>query len=154
MIFVHFSIKLWVFKIKIFHRTTKCNSKLHNGQFLEATAKLLIIIVFVQDGSPTPHPFSSRPYFVCKFSRQIIALNIKVSNAPRNDVALLRTITYRAIKTTGTLIVKMHSLLSNEIGYERLRKVSLPEADMTEVSGVRNCSSEFRIPTVIVRPAQ
>jgi hypothetical protein len=48
----------------------------------------------------------------------------------------------------------MHSLLSNEIGYERLRKVSLPEADMTEVSGVRYCSSEFRIPTVIVRPAQ
>jgi hypothetical protein len=28
-------------------------------------------------------------------------------NAPRNDVAPLKTITYRAIKTTGTLIVKM-----------------------------------------------
>jgi hypothetical protein len=27
------------------------------------------------------------------------------SNAPRNDVARLKTITYRAIKTTGTLIV-------------------------------------------------
>jgi hypothetical protein len=27
------------------------------------------------------------------------------TNAPRNDVALLKTITYRAIKTTGTLIV-------------------------------------------------
>jgi hypothetical protein len=27
------------------------------------------------------------------------------SNAPRNDVALLKTITYRAIKTTGTLLV-------------------------------------------------
>ncbi len=27
------------------------------------------------------------------------------SNAPRNDVALLKTITYRAIKITGTLIV-------------------------------------------------
>jgi hypothetical protein len=27
------------------------------------------------------------------------------SNALRNDVALLKTITYRAIKTTGTLIV-------------------------------------------------
>ncbi len=26
--------------------------------------------VFVQGGSPTPHPFSSRPHFVCKFSRQ------------------------------------------------------------------------------------
>jgi hypothetical protein len=26
-------------------------------------------------------------------------------NAPRNDVAFLKTITYRAIKTTGTLIV-------------------------------------------------
>ncbi len=26
-------------------------------------------------------------------------------NAPRNDVAPLKTITYRAIKTTGTLIV-------------------------------------------------
>jgi hypothetical protein len=29
----------------------------------------------------------------------------KWSNAPRNDVAPLKTITYRAIKTTGTLIV-------------------------------------------------
>ncbi len=29
-----------------------------------------IIILFVQGGSPTPHPFSSRPHFVCKFSRQ------------------------------------------------------------------------------------
>jgi hypothetical protein len=28
------------------------------------------ISVFVQGGSPTPHPFSSRPHFVCKFSRQ------------------------------------------------------------------------------------
>jgi hypothetical protein len=27
------------------------------------------------------------------------------SNAPRNDVALLKTITYHSIKTTGTLIV-------------------------------------------------
>jgi hypothetical protein len=27
------------------------------------------------------------------------------SNAPRNDVALLKTITYPALKTTGTLIV-------------------------------------------------
>ncbi len=27
------------------------------------------------------------------------------SNAPRNDVVPLKTITYRAIKTTGTLIV-------------------------------------------------
>ncbi len=26
--------------------------------------------MFVQGGSPTPHPFSSRPHFVCKFSRQ------------------------------------------------------------------------------------
>ncbi len=28
------------------------------------------IIVFEQGGSPTPHPFSSRPPFVCKFSCQ------------------------------------------------------------------------------------
>jgi hypothetical protein len=28
------------------------------------------------------------------------------SNAPRNDIEPLKTITYRAIKTTGTLIVK------------------------------------------------
>jgi hypothetical protein len=34
-----------------------------------------------------------------------LALKISTSNAPRNDVALLKTITYRAIKTTGTLIV-------------------------------------------------
>ncbi len=26
--------------------------------------------IFAQGGSPTPHPFSSRPHFVCKFSRQ------------------------------------------------------------------------------------
>ncbi len=30
------------------------------------------------------------------------------SNAPRNDVAPLKTITYRAIKTAGTLIVNPH----------------------------------------------
>ncbi len=35
---------------------------------------LLIIIVFVQGGSPTPHPFSSRSHFVCKFSRQRILI--------------------------------------------------------------------------------
>jgi hypothetical protein len=29
------------------------------------------IILFAQGGSPTPHPFSSRPHFVCKFSRQM-----------------------------------------------------------------------------------
>ena len=29
-----------------------------------------LIILFAQGGSPTPHPFSSRPHFVCKFSRQ------------------------------------------------------------------------------------
>jgi hypothetical protein len=29
------------------------------------------------------------------------------SNAPRNDVATLKTITYRAIKTTGILIVSI-----------------------------------------------
>ncbi len=29
------------------------------------------------------------------------------SNAPRNDVAPLKTIMYRAIKTTGTLIVNI-----------------------------------------------
>jgi hypothetical protein len=29
------------------------------------------------------------------------------SNAPRNDVASLKTITYRAISTTGTLIVNI-----------------------------------------------
>jgi hypothetical protein len=31
------------------------------------------------------------------------------SNAPHNDVALLKIITYRAIKTTGTLIVTSYS---------------------------------------------
>ncbi len=30
------------------------------------------------------------------------------TNAPRNDVAPLKTITYRAIKTTGTIIVITH----------------------------------------------
>ncbi len=27
------------------------------------------LIVFALGGSPTPHPISSRPHFVCKFSR-------------------------------------------------------------------------------------
>jgi hypothetical protein len=36
------------------------------------------------------------------------------SNAPRNDVALLKTIMYRAIKTTGTLIVIKDSYTANE----------------------------------------
>jgi hypothetical protein len=31
---------------------------------------LCFLIMFAQGGSPTPHPFSSRPHFVCKFSRQ------------------------------------------------------------------------------------
>ncbi len=34
------------------------------------------------------------------------------SNAPQNDVAPLETITYRAIKTTGTLIVLQRTRLS------------------------------------------
>jgi hypothetical protein len=29
-----------------------------------------LIIMFVQGASPTPHPFYSRPRFVCKFSRE------------------------------------------------------------------------------------
>jgi hypothetical protein len=33
------------------------------------------------------------------------------SNAPHNDVAPLKTITYRAIKTTGTLIVILSGLI-------------------------------------------
>jgi hypothetical protein len=32
------------------------------------------------------------------------------SNAPRNDVAPLKIITYRAIKTTGTLIVITYNI--------------------------------------------
>ncbi len=36
------------------------------------------------------------------------------SNAPRNDVAALKTIMYRAIKTTGTFIVK--KLFSSPFG--------------------------------------
>jgi hypothetical protein len=38
------------------------------------------------------------------------------SNAPRNDVAPLKIITYRAIKTTGTLIV-ISSRLFKQKGY-------------------------------------
>ncbi len=37
-------------------------------------------------------------------------------NAPRNDVAPLKTITYRAIKTTGTLIVKIKILILYIVG--------------------------------------
>ncbi len=38
--------------------------------FLSSRKYDSIIILFVQGGSPTPHPFSSRPHFVCKFSCQ------------------------------------------------------------------------------------
>jgi hypothetical protein len=41
-------------------------------------------------------------YRSCHFRAQKSPL----SNAPHNDVAPLKIITYRAIKTTGTLIVK------------------------------------------------
>ncbi len=41
----------------------------------------------------------------CHFKSQFSGPTL--SNAPRNDVARLKTITYRAIKTTGTLIVSM-----------------------------------------------
>jgi hypothetical protein len=37
---------------------------------------------------------------------------LDATDAPRNDVALLKTITYRAIKTTGTLIVIFWQLRS------------------------------------------
>ncbi len=40
------------------------------------------------------------------------------SNAPRNNVAPLKTITYRAIKTTGTLIVNLTFLKVDRIKKE------------------------------------
>ncbi len=43
---------------------------------------------------------------------------LRAWNAPRYDVARLKTITYRAIKTTGTLIV-VKSYLSNYFGVVR-----------------------------------
>ncbi len=48
------------------------------------------------------------------------------SNAPRNDVAPLKTITYRAIKTTGTLIVIGHAPL--------LRRCKLPLNESAELT--------------------
>jgi hypothetical protein len=40
-----------------------CNNHGFNPSILKT--QLELIIVFVQGGSPTPHPFSSRPHFVC-----------------------------------------------------------------------------------------
>ncbi len=38
--------------------------------WVSKNAEFFLIIVFVQGGSPTPHPFSSRPHFVCKLGRE------------------------------------------------------------------------------------
>ncbi len=46
--------------------------------------------------------------------REVMVRNVIHSNAPRKDVAPLKTITYRAIKTTGTLIVN-YSLFKRKI---------------------------------------
>ncbi len=46
------------------------------------------------------------------------------SNAPRNDVALLKTITYRAIKTTGTLIVIVAFSNAGSVNYNILNTYS------------------------------
>jgi hypothetical protein len=56
------------------------------------------------------------------------------SNTPRNDVALLKTITYRAIKTTGTLVVNITQL--GQDGYLSQAKTSCwPYPIPTRVSG-------------------
>jgi hypothetical protein len=47
------------------------------------------------------------------------------SNAPRNDVAPLKTITYHAIKTTGTLIVILSPLQVSLIHPVRLTEFSV-----------------------------
>ncbi len=40
--------------------------------------------VFALGGSPTPHPISSRPYFVCKFSRHGSSSPVDGSSSPVN----------------------------------------------------------------------
>jgi hypothetical protein len=47
------------------------------------------------------------------------------SNAPRDDVAPLKTITYRAIKTTGTLIVILYIFLAYVVHLLCLRDVQI-----------------------------
>jgi hypothetical protein len=46
------------------------------------------------------------------------------SNAPRNDVAPLKIITYRAIKTTGTLIVSVVLLIANPLLYQECQSAN------------------------------
>jgi hypothetical protein len=63
------------------------------------------------------------------------------SNAPRNDVAPLKTITYHAIKTTGTLIVNFDAIMKissyipgNTVGYiEALRSFEMKGITPTTV---------------------
>ncbi len=43
---------------------------------------LFFIIVFALGGSPTPHPISSRPHFVCKFSRHGSSSPVTIHLAP------------------------------------------------------------------------
>ena len=44
------------------HKSEKPDPDPHQSFFLKT--------LFALGGSPTPHPISSRPHFVCKFSRQ------------------------------------------------------------------------------------
>jgi hypothetical protein len=45
------------------------NLILHRLQAVIIRSFFFFLIVFALGGSPTPHPISSRPHFVCKFSR-------------------------------------------------------------------------------------
>ncbi len=55
------------------------------------------------------------------------------SNAPQNDVTPLKTITYRAIKTTGTLIVKQLVSPIRERGEKSLKKKTDLEPRQSEL---------------------
>ncbi len=55
-----------------------------------ASSIQLIIIVFAQGGSPTPHPFSSRPHFVRKFSCQRSTIKPRTSTHNYTDKTSLK----------------------------------------------------------------
>ncbi len=52
------------------HKIFKNNNRLMKFSGIFYLYLFFKIILFAQGGSPTPHPFSSRPHFVCKFSCQ------------------------------------------------------------------------------------
>jgi hypothetical protein len=77
------------------HTTTIHNStRVHKTTNVPVVFMALVLSGFLGPNGPTSG------------TKKVWIFRATPSNAPRNDVAPLKTITYCAIKTTGTLIVK------------------------------------------------